>query len=83
MSIATFLLYGYDKIQSRNLEWRVKERTLHVMGLLGGWPGAIVGMHYFQHKTRKTAFLVGSWIIVGLWQVLWWKVCKGSIYHFN
>ncbi|KAF3051536.1 hypothetical protein E8E11_008591 [Didymella keratinophila] len=64
----TFLIYGYDKMQARNLEWRVSEWTLHLLGLLGGWPGALVGMHFFQHKTQKTKFLVPFWMIVLGWQ---------------
>ena len=76
VSAVTFLLYGYDKMQARNLEWRVKETTLHTLALLGGWPGALAGMHYFQHKTRKTAFQVPFWIIVVGWQVVWWMVWR-------
>jgi uncharacterized membrane protein YsdA (DUF1294 family) len=76
ISGVTFLTYGYDKMQARNTEWRVSEWTLHVLGLLGGWPGALVGMHFFQHKTRKTRFLVPFWGIVLGWQsVLWQFVC--------
>ena len=41
----TFLMYGYDKMQAQNLQWRVNEWKLHLLGLLGGWPGALVGMH--------------------------------------
>lgn len=74
----TFLAYGYDKIQARNLEWRVSELTLHFLGLIGGWPGALVGMHFFQHKTRKTAFLVPFWGIVIGWQGVLWKLLHGD-----
>ncbi|PSN63397.1 DUF1294-domain-containing protein [Corynespora cassiicola Philippines] len=76
MSGITFLVYGYDKIQSRNLEWRVKETTLHTLALLGGWPGALAGMHYFQHKTRKGTFQVPFWIIIMAWQVVWFALWK-------
>lgn len=79
ISSLTFLLYGYDKMQARNLEWRIKEVTLHTMELLGGWPGALIGQHYFQHKTRKTAFQIPFWTIVMVWQVVWWAVWTGRI----
>lgn len=75
----TFLFYGYDKMQARNLEWRVKETTLHTLELLGGWPGALVGQHYFQHKTRKRAFQIPFWTIVLGWQAVWWVVWTGGI----
>ncbi|PVI08269.1 DUF1294-domain-containing protein [Periconia macrospinosa] len=74
----TFLLYGYDKMQARNMEWRVKEITLHTLGLLGGWPGALVGMHFFQHKTRKAAFQIPFWMIVSAWQFVWWVIWNGD-----
>jgi uncharacterized membrane protein YsdA (DUF1294 family) len=74
----TFLTYGYDKLQARNMEWRVSEWTLHLLGLLGGWPGALVGMHFFQHKTRKTRFLVPFWMIVFGWQSALWNFVYGD-----
>lgn len=75
----TFILYGYDKMQARNLEWRVKEATLHTLEFLGGWPGALAGQHYFQHKTRKTAFQIPFWAIVLGWQGVWWAIWSGGI----
>jgi uncharacterized membrane protein YsdA (DUF1294 family) len=78
ISGATFLTYGYDKVQARNLEWRVSESTLHFLGLLGGWPGALVGMHFFQHKTRKTSFLIPFWGIVIGWQGMMWTFLYGD-----
>ncbi|KAF1975262.1 DUF1294-domain-containing protein [Bimuria novae-zelandiae CBS 107.79] len=76
VSLVTFCLYGYDKMQARNLQWRVKEVTLHTWAILGGWPGALLGRHFFQHKTRKAAFQVPFWIIVMGWQVFWWIVWR-------
>lgn len=78
VSAVTFLLYGYDKMQARNLEWRVKEATLHTFAMLGGWPGALLGMHYFQHKTRKTAFQVPFWVITLCWQVVWGAIWRAD-----
>ncbi|KAF2025215.1 DUF1294-domain-containing protein [Setomelanomma holmii] len=77
-SSITFLFYGYDKMPARNLEWRVSEATLHVLALVGGWPGALVGMHYFQHKTRKRGFLVVFWGITLGWEGVCWGWLKGG-----
>jgi uncharacterized membrane protein YsdA (DUF1294 family) len=79
VSGVTFLFYGYDKMQARNLEWRVKETTLHALALAGGWPGALVGMHYFQHKTRKMGFQSVFWSIVMGWQGFYWMAWSGGI----
>lgn len=35
---------------------------LALLGLLGGWPGALVAQQRLRHKTRKTAFVVTFWI---------------------
>lgn len=78
ISGVTFLTYGYDKLQARNSEWRVSELTLHLLALLGGWPGALVGMHFFQHKTQKTKFLVPFWMIVLGWQSALWSSVHGD-----
>lgn len=78
VSSVSFLLYGYDKMQARNEMWRVKETTLHTFELLGGWPGALAGMHFFQHKTRKTAYQVPFWVIIAGWQFLWYAAWRGD-----
>lgn len=75
----TFCYYGYDKMQSRNNEWRVRETTLHLLAIVGGWPGALVGMHYFQHKTSKRRFQVVFWGIVLAWEGMFWSIWTGGL----
>lgn len=41
-SIVTFLAYAIDKSAAQNDRWRTKESTLHLLGLIGGWPGALL-----------------------------------------
>lgn len=50
-SALTFLIYGGDKLAAREGWRRAPESTLLVFGLLGGWPGAIIGQQIFRHKT--------------------------------
>ncbi|KAH8725279.1 hypothetical protein GQ44DRAFT_225905 [Phaeosphaeriaceae sp. PMI808] len=78
ISGVTFLFYGYDKMQARNMEWRVRERTLHVLALIGGWPGALAGMHYFQHKTSKSKFQYMFWGIVMGWECVLYAAWRGG-----
>jgi uncharacterized membrane protein YsdA (DUF1294 family) len=56
MSLVSFIAYGLDKRQATNGGRRVSERALHLMGFLGGWPGALIGQRQFRHKTRKASF---------------------------
>ena len=58
LSVITFLLYGYDKGQAKLGGLRVPEIVLHVLALLGGFPGGWVGRAVFRHKIRKPVFTV-------------------------
>lgn len=63
-SIATFFAYRFDKSAARKGHWRTEEGTLHMLALIGGWPGALVAQSVLRHKTRKQAFLVIFWLTV-------------------
>ncbi|MET6677888.1 DUF1294 domain-containing protein [Citrobacter amalonaticus] len=56
VNILTLVIYGADKIAARKAWRRVPEFTLLVVGVVGGWPGAIVGQQLFRHKTQKQPF---------------------------
>lgn len=63
-SCIAFFVYGRDKSAARNGKWRISEHTLHVIGFLGGWPGALLAQKFFHHKSRKVSFQVVFWITV-------------------
>jgi len=64
INLITFLFYGYDKRQSLKSKERVPEFTLHLLALLGGTPGALLGQLSFRHKTKKLSFRIVFWAIV-------------------
>jgi uncharacterized membrane protein YsdA (DUF1294 family) len=74
ISLITFGVYGVDKRKAQLARWRIKENTLHLLELLGGWPGAFVAQRYFHHKSRKTSFQVVFWAIVTLHIAVWMYV---------
>jgi len=76
MSLVTFVTYGFDKRRAQNDGRRVPEKTLHLMALLGGWPGALMGQRAFRHKTQKLSFRVVFWLCV----VLHLIVVSGAVY---
>lgn len=51
-NVLTLAIYG----AARKTWRRVPESTLLVFGVVGGWPGAIVGQQLFRHKTQKQPF---------------------------
>lgn len=66
LSTALFLVYGLDKWAARKGQARVAEGSLHLIALLGGWPGALLGQQLFRHKTAKPAFLRLTWAMAAL-----------------
>jgi uncharacterized membrane protein YsdA (DUF1294 family) len=76
-SLATAVAYGIDKAAAQSGAWRTSERTLHVLALLGGWPGALIAQRVFRHKSRKASFRFEFWATVALncaalaW---WWRM---------
>jgi uncharacterized membrane protein YsdA (DUF1294 family) len=66
MSVVCFTAYGLDKRRAVNGKRRVPENTLHILALLGGWPGALLGQWQFRHKTQKMSFLIVFWLVVVL-----------------
>lgn len=70
-SVLAFLAYWRDKRSAERNDWRTPEQSLHLLELLGGWPGAFLAQQVFRHKTRKLSFQVVFWAIVVLHQVFW------------
>jgi uncharacterized membrane protein YsdA (DUF1294 family)/cold shock CspA family protein len=63
-SIITYSVYAQDKKAAQNAGWRIPEATLHLLSLVGGWPGALIAQVLLRHKTRKPSFLIGYWLTV-------------------
>ena len=65
-SVACFAGYGLDKRAANQKQWRVSETILLLIGLVGGWPGGIIGQEVFRHKTQKRAFRTLFWMSVAI-----------------
>ena len=63
-SATAFILYRVDKGAAVDGRRRTPEDTLLVIGLLGGWPGALVAQRVMRHKSRKTSFQLLFWMTV-------------------
>ena len=58
INFITWIAYGLDKGRAKSGKWRIPERTLLLLALLGGSLGALAGMIMFRHKTRKPKFFI-------------------------
>lgn len=70
VSLVAFAVYGWDKRQARHSGVRIPESRLHQLAACGGWPGALLGQHYFRHKTSKPGFRTKTWAIAAAHLVL-------------
>ncbi|WP_233418542.1 DUF1294 domain-containing protein [Jeotgalibaca dankookensis] len=63
-----FGLMYIDKKKASKRQWRIPERTLLILGILGGAFGGLFGMIVFRHKTKHTYFywIYGSMITIWL-----------------
>lgn len=59
LNLAAFAAMGVDKRRAKLGAWRIRERTLFLLAILGGSVGAMAGMWLFRHKTRHWYFVVG------------------------
>lgn len=74
INLFAFLLFGADKRRAEQGAWRISERTLLGIALFGGSVGALCGMRFFHHKTRKARFSFGiPFILIGQAVLLVWR----------
>lgn len=66
ISLVTFVAYTIDKSAAQAGRWRTSEGTLHLLALMGGWPGALVAQQTLRHKSKKASFRTVFWITAGL-----------------
>jgi uncharacterized membrane protein YsdA (DUF1294 family)/cold shock CspA family protein len=77
MSGATWIAYAVDKnAAGKRGRRRTPESTLHIMGLLGGWPGGLIAQQQLRHKSVKSSFHRAFWlsVIVNL-------ACFAALWH--
>ena len=70
MSLAAFAAFGLDKYKAKAGKWRIPERTLFLLALMGGGIGAFLGMKVFHHKTMHKQFVIGIPAIMVIQAVL-------------
>ena len=59
VNVIAFILYGVDKYKAKQGAWRIPEKTLLGVAVIGGSVGALAGMNFFRHKTKHWYFKYG------------------------
>ena len=78
INVLTMVIYGADKMAARKGMRRIPEVTLLVFGVVGGWPGAIMGQQIFRHKTQKQPFK--TWFLMSVVVSI---LATVALYHFG
>jgi uncharacterized membrane protein YsdA (DUF1294 family) len=81
ISLFAIGLTVYDKRAARLRQWRIRERTLMIVSLVGGSAAMLATMRIIRHKTQHPKFMIGIPIIIFL-QVavgffIWFWIKKG------
>jgi uncharacterized membrane protein YsdA (DUF1294 family) len=71
MNIIGLAVMGIDKSKAKRHAWRIPEKVLFLISLLGGSIGTWAGMYIFRHKTKHWYFVVGMPLILALQIVIW------------
>ena len=64
VTVVTFAVFGWDKLCAKRNMWRVPEKILLLLALLGGSVGAMAAMAIFRHKTLHLKFRYGVPLIL-------------------
>ena len=64
INLLSIILTTYDKRAARRGSWRVKERTLLLVSLIGGSIAMLAIMRLIRHKTKRFKFMLGIPVII-------------------
>ena len=64
MNLIGLAVMAMDKSKARHHAWRIPEKTLFLVSILGGSAGTWAGMYLFHHKTKHWYFVVGMPLIL-------------------
>ena len=53
-----------DKYFAKNNMYRISEKNLFFLAIIGGSIGSIIGMYQFRHKTKHRQFTTGLPFII-------------------
>ena len=64
INLIGFFAMFLDKQKAKRGKWRIPEKTLFLLAIIGGSLGTILGMHVFRHKTKHWYFKFGMPMIL-------------------
>lgn len=84
INIIGLLIMLIDKKKAINSKWRIPEKTIFIVTMLGGGIGTIIGMYKFRHKTKKLKFTIGLPVItLSEIALIIWIVSRNGVFWLN
>lgn len=79
-SIIAFVVYALDKSAAKNDRRRTPESQLHLLSVIGGWPGAFFAQNQLRHKSSKKQFKQVYWgtVVINICAFVWLLSEKGQ-----
>lgn len=75
LNMIGILIMYVDKTKAKKKAWRIPEKTLFLVSVLGGSIGIWMGMYIFHHKTKHLRFVIGVPMII-LIQIMIYLYCE-------
>lgn len=81
-STIAFFMYWIDKAAAKNNRSRTPESTLFLIGLIGGWPGALLAQRVLRHKSIKQSFQTIFWatVLINCGLLIWFLMGSGKAF---
>ena len=70
INIISMITFYIDKRKAIKKKYRVSEKTLIALSLIGGCYGSLIGMYLFRHKTKRLKFKILVPILCIIWLIL-------------
>ena len=64
LNLVGFFIMLVDKKRAIKNQWRISEKALIVISIIGGSIGMLAGMSTFRHKTKHKKFTIGIPVIL-------------------
>lgn len=75
INAVTFFVYLLDKSNAKKKLYRVSEKNLILLALVGGSVGALLAMYTLRHKTKHLFFTISVPLILFLQAAALWFLC--------
>lgn len=59
INLIGLIIMKVDKQKAIKQQYRISERTLWIIAIIGGAVGTTLGMNLFRHKTKHLSFKIG------------------------